>query len=566
MRQDDRADQGEGALESLSDAELLRRSRDGDAVAFGELWERYRALAMSVAASLTSSEAEDVVAEAFTVLWDKIRSGEGPAETFRGYLLATVRNLAHRTYRRTGRVLTGAEHELELQPGEDHTEAIEHEELVRDVQIAFDALPARWRKVLWKSEVELLPRSQVAHDMSLSLNSTSQLLRRAKEALRVAWLNERFVHSAEDDHYTYIKDLPRYVRRGLPQTRRTKLQAHLEECGGCRAKEAQLRREDAFLASAVALLPLVGGAAWAAGQTSALASGSMAALQERVAELGEWSRTLVQLGYARTVTIAGTACVGMIVGLAALLFPPTEPVAPTGSDKPPAVDSGSGAEKEPAATESTPSPDTTTAGSAAAAAEGEGAHTGVGGPTVTVPVETGQPEPPQHHIALPTIGFGSEFTRTLPPTLVGTGEPGAPLRLFVSGAELQLSVGDDGRWAADLSELGLGVGMHSARAVQYVDSAEHGSAALNFELTLPQVSILPRVAGQDGSHAQLRIAGIAGGRVCLLSGGVARGSVVLGVDGTADVQIAAGDYPGGAVGFEYCDGVHAGPEGQVQVF
>ncbi|UTX52628.1 sigma-70 family RNA polymerase sigma factor [Leucobacter aridicollis] len=563
MTEQDKTEEPVESLETQSDAELLRRSRDGDAIAFGQLWERYRSLAMSVAASLTTSDAEDVVSEAFTVLWDKIRSGEGPAEAIRGYLLATVRNLSHRTYRRTGRVLTGIEHELELEPVEDDTEAIEREELVRDVQVAFDALPPRWKKVIWKSEVELLPRAQVAKDLSLSPNSTSQLLRRAKEALRVAWLNERFVHSPDDEHYTYIKDLPRYVRRGLPQTRRTKLQAHLADCDSCRAKESQLRREDAFLASAVALLPLVGGAAWVARQSSVLVSGPMAAVQGRLAELSEWSRTLVHWGYVRVATIAGTAVVALIMGAVALLAPSSPaPDAPTGPPQPPTAEEGdtsthSQPAGQPAAAPVTPS------ASAENSATSDAPQPGVTGPTVVSPTGDGQAQEPERQIASPTIGFGGDFARTLPPLLVGTGEPGAELHVLVSGGDLRVAVGGDGRWAVDLASLGLGLGMHSARAVQYVDAIERSSAVLNFDLTLPQVTVVSQESGSEGPRAELHVAGVSGQRVCLLSDGRTRGSIMLGADGTAIAKIAAVDYANGLIGFAYCDGTKVGPEGQV---
>lgn len=558
----------EASASGLPDAELLRRARAGDADAFGQLWERYRTLAMSVASSLTAGEAEDVVADAFTVLWDKIRSGDGPAETFRGYLLATVRNLAMRTYRRTGRVLTGVEQELELEPAEDRTADIEHEELVRDVQIAFDALPPRWRKVLWKTEVELLPRSQVADDMHLSLNSTSQLLRRAKEALRVAWLNERFVHSPEDAHYAFIKDLPRYVRRGLSPTGRTKLQAHLSECGSCRAKEAQLRREDAFLASAVALLPLVGGAAWSASQTSVALSDPVAAFQGRLAEFGEWTRTVTDWASARTVALVATAVAGLLVVAAAVVTPHTT-AAPSSPPADPSKPITSDGREHPVGA---PSPEESTHAVVKPREEppepAQHSDTAPEAPSPSPPAleSDAQTEPPSRRIAAPTIGLGAGFARTLPPVLVGTGEPGNDLLLRVSGAELTVPVGTDGRWLADLSGVGIGLGMHSARAVQRIDGGEYASAVLNFELTLPHVTAVAQPAGPTGARAQLLLTGVPGQRVCLLSNGATAGEAVLGADGTAVADVAARDYGSGVIGFRYCDGAQAGPEGQLRVF
>ena len=84
-----------------SDKNLLRRIRDGDALALKALYERHRVAIYRFALRLTRSEAlaEDVVSEVFVDLWRNAAAfgGRSEAQTF---LLAIARNKAYSHYRR----------------------------------------------------------------------------------------------------------------------------------------------------------------------------------------------------------------------------------------------------------------------------------------------------------------------------------------------------------------------------------------------------------------------------------------------------------------------------------
>ena len=64
------------------DAQLLSRSRAGDAGAYAQLYERHVGTALHVAPQLTD-EAEDVVSHAFTRTYTVLRSAPGPDVAFR---------------------------------------------------------------------------------------------------------------------------------------------------------------------------------------------------------------------------------------------------------------------------------------------------------------------------------------------------------------------------------------------------------------------------------------------------------------------------------------------------
>ena len=55
-----------------TDAELLSRLRDGDANAYIELWRRHVKAALRVAHHVAPGQAEDLVAESFTAVFNQI--------------------------------------------------------------------------------------------------------------------------------------------------------------------------------------------------------------------------------------------------------------------------------------------------------------------------------------------------------------------------------------------------------------------------------------------------------------------------------------------------------------
>lgn len=80
----------------LDDTVLAERISAGDREALGELYDRYAAQALAVASRVMRdrSAAEDVVHDAFVVMWQKIDRFDGARGTLRAWLLTIVRNRA----------------------------------------------------------------------------------------------------------------------------------------------------------------------------------------------------------------------------------------------------------------------------------------------------------------------------------------------------------------------------------------------------------------------------------------------------------------------------------------
>jgi RNA polymerase sigma factor (sigma-70 family) len=158
---------------------------------FAELYAEHRSAARRVALALVPAHAaDDIVAEAFTRVLARQVAGHGPDGAFRPYLLAAVRNLA-RDWLAERRHIDPAplDPRMVRVPGAgDLATAAEERRMTRR---AFESLPARWRAVLWQTEVEGRTPAELARVSGMSPNAVSALAWRARLGLAVAWQRER---------------------------------------------------------------------------------------------------------------------------------------------------------------------------------------------------------------------------------------------------------------------------------------------------------------------------------------------------------------------------------------
>ncbi|MCC2322349.1 sigma-70 family RNA polymerase sigma factor [Cellulomonas xiejunii] len=227
------------------DAELLRATREGDAAAYGRLYERHAGAALVVARQYSDSapDAEDVVADAFANVHRALLGGGGPESAFRAYLFTVVRRVAtvHRTAgRRTQPTDDVAVLEIASTPVETAEEptlaGFERSVVAR----AFRSLPERWREVLWHSEVEGLTPAEIAPIVGLTANSTAALAYRAREGLRQAYLQQHLQDPLDEGCRAVAGKLGSHVRGGLGARDTRQVEGHLDECGDCRALVLEL--------------------------------------------------------------------------------------------------------------------------------------------------------------------------------------------------------------------------------------------------------------------------------------------------------------------------------------
>ena len=265
-----------------SDAELLRRYRDGDDDAAGPLFERHHPSAVRLARSLAgASAAEDLASDAFVGVLRAVRNGAGPEVAFRPYLLTSVRN----GFYRASKAASGHDlyDDVEAAPSiptaDDGTALREESSLLAQ---AFASLPERWQMVLWHTTIHDESPELVAQMLGIKANAVSSLALRAREGLRNAYLTAHLGQTDDPECREVRELLPVYDRGRLRPRPHAKVEAHLDACDDCREAAAMVGSITANLGLVLvpALLGAPGVAAFGASDSpkggSAPTSGSQA--------------------------------------------------------------------------------------------------------------------------------------------------------------------------------------------------------------------------------------------------------------------------------------------------
>ncbi|MFE4195011.1 sigma factor [Paenarthrobacter sp. NPDC056912] len=233
---------GRDFLVENDDERLIKRVREGDSKAFGVLYGRYLEPAKRVAAGHldNASDIDDVVADSFTAVLQRLHAGHGPEAIFRGYLLRIVRRMAHaRNLAASRSIVTSERHILDTASFDEDTVLAEFEN--NAVTTAFRSLPRRWQAVLWYVNVKGLKPSVASDLLGLGPNATSALALRAREGLRRAYLQSHVTSSLDEGCEPYLGLLGAYARNGVKRSSREKVETHLRGCSQCAAALMQLR-------------------------------------------------------------------------------------------------------------------------------------------------------------------------------------------------------------------------------------------------------------------------------------------------------------------------------------
>ena len=223
---------GVGDVADVSDVDLVLRSRSGDTAAFRALWARHYGAGIVAATSITTDiDADDLVQEAYAKIFQTIRRGGGPTSSFRAYLFTTIRSTAAAW----GRSRDNQARD-ELDDDADSVNEAAEASLDRGItHTAFRSLPTRWQEALWYSEIEQLTTREIAPLLGMKATAVSQLITRAREGVREAWL-----HGAARDQLTIgsshrwaIEHLSARRRGHIGSRDRKKLAAHIHDCGRC---------------------------------------------------------------------------------------------------------------------------------------------------------------------------------------------------------------------------------------------------------------------------------------------------------------------------------------------
>ncbi|MEU2672870.1 sigma-70 family RNA polymerase sigma factor [Streptomyces sp. NPDC007164] len=324
-----------------SDADLIRQMRDGDDLAYEELFRRHSDAVRRYARSCCrdAHTADDLTAEVFARTLQAVRRGKGPEEAVRAYLMTAVRHVGAawtKTAKREHLVDDFAVFAAQASQASQVSDAdtldlgadvlAMHEAEQSMAMQAFRSLPERWQAVLWHTTVEEESPSEIAPLFGLTANATAVLASRAREGLKQAYLQAHVSQAltAGGDCARYADRLGAYARGGLRMRAERGLRGHLEECSKCRLAAGELAHVNAGIP---ALLPVAvigwfaagyalkaagivaGGAAGAAGAGAAAAAtgGSSGGGAAGGAAASEGLGAPAKAGIAAAVVVAAAA-------------------------------------------------------------------------------------------------------------------------------------------------------------------------------------------------------------------------------------------------------------------
>jgi RNA polymerase sigma factor (sigma-70 family) len=230
----DRESGGDRTDDSLADA-----VRDGDREAFGDLYVRYSPVAHRFACRLLGSVqgADDVVSESFAKVLNRLLAGGGPTTAFRSYLLTTIRTTLYKQLAADRMV----DRQVELsEPSEPQTDPLMDQLDAGFAVRAFHTLSQRWQSVLWHLEVEDKSTATVASLLGIHPNAVAALVFRARDALRVAYLQMHVNTDVRDGCRESALNLAAWLCGRLHRAQRTRVEQHLDGCDRCTCAAAEL--------------------------------------------------------------------------------------------------------------------------------------------------------------------------------------------------------------------------------------------------------------------------------------------------------------------------------------
>ena len=178
----------EGDADRPADDQIIRAVREGDTRHFALLWFRHAEAARCAARLIAPmADPDDLVSEAYATILRITRSGGGPSDSFRVYLLATVRNVAARWAHWDDVLPIDGLSEQDFGRGE--TDPIERVSERAVVVAALLTLTPRHRALLWYLNVEGMKPRELAPLMGMTPNAVSVLAFRARDSFRKAWLD-----------------------------------------------------------------------------------------------------------------------------------------------------------------------------------------------------------------------------------------------------------------------------------------------------------------------------------------------------------------------------------------
>ncbi|MFW5698793.1 MAG: RNA polymerase sigma factor [Planctomycetota bacterium] len=171
---------------ATAEGAMLDRYRNGDEAAFEELHRAYYDDAYWAARRLLNDDqtARDIVQEAFIRLMRSMNSYD-PHKPFRAWFLRIVHNLAIDHMRRRRHEVVSSE--FTPSATVNHGREMEADETTRRVRQVLAALPAKYRRLLQKRELDGQRADAIARDIGVDYQTTRWRIHQARKLFKREW-------------------------------------------------------------------------------------------------------------------------------------------------------------------------------------------------------------------------------------------------------------------------------------------------------------------------------------------------------------------------------------------
>lgn len=175
------------SLQNLSDFELLQLFAEGEDKAFTEIYQRYQSKLYYHALKMLKDrdEAQDVIHDLFTKLWDK-RDSLALTGSLSSYLYTSVRNRILDIFSHE-KIVSKYQESLQtfINKGEFITDhEIREKELTRVIEKEISDLPPKMREVFKLSREEHLTYAEIAKEMDIAENTVRKHITNAIKKLK----------------------------------------------------------------------------------------------------------------------------------------------------------------------------------------------------------------------------------------------------------------------------------------------------------------------------------------------------------------------------------------------
>jgi RNA polymerase sigma-70 factor (ECF subfamily) len=175
----------------MTEAQLLRRARDGDEDAFSELFSRHERAVFRYAAYMCGPGSDDIVQETFLAVLQQSSRHDAPTGTVRAYLMGIARHRVlkrstARATRQEGESLEGDDGPAIDVPDLTALDRLLEAERVAAVRTAVQALPPVFREALVLCDLQQLPYAEAAEVLECPVGTVKSRVSRGRGLLAAA--------------------------------------------------------------------------------------------------------------------------------------------------------------------------------------------------------------------------------------------------------------------------------------------------------------------------------------------------------------------------------------------